>query len=169
MLYPAIMSRFTLRAVAVMQMAISIFSLAAAYTAQYGFNLQPCILCLYQRVPFAVVIALSIIGLFVPVRAARALVALSGAVFLAGAAIAFFHVGVEQHWWVGTASCGTSLHSGSLEYLREQIMTAPVVKCDTPAWTLFGISMAGYNLAMSLGLALASFYAALVVGQKKPS
>jgi len=169
MLYTAIMSRFTLRAVAVMQMAVSVLSLAAAYTAQYGFNLQPCILCLYQRVPFAVVIALSIIGLFVPARAARALVALSGTVFLAGAAIAFFHVGVEQHWWEGTSSCGATLHQGSIEDLRAQIMGAPIVKCDTPAWTLFGVSMAGYNLVMSLGLALASFYAALNAGPKKPS
>ena len=77
----------------------------------------------------------------------------AGLTLLTGAAIAAFHVGVEQHWWQGTAECGAvDGAADSLEALRAQILTAPTVRCDEVPWSLFGISMAGYNFLVSLGL-----------------
>lgn len=147
--------------------AASAFALANAYTAQYAFDLEPCVLCLYQRVPFAVAGALGVAGFLLPgeqidwkVRA----VAVSGVVFLIGAGIAFYHVGVEQHWWVSAAACGTG--SGvedpkTVEELQKLLMQAkPVKACDEVDWTLFGLSMATYNVAFSLALAWGSFWGA---------
>jgi disulfide bond formation protein DsbB len=82
------------------------------------------------------------------------LVALAGLVFVVGAGIAFFHVGVEHHWWQGTDSCGAfGAPATSLEDLRRQLEGQPIVRCDEPAWTMLGISMAGYNMLVSLALA----------------
>src|SRR5689334_10219015 len=84
---------------------VSISALAAAYIAQYGFGLKPCILCLYQRTPYAVAIALGLLALLIP-RLAHALLILAALTFLAGAGIAGFHAGVEYGWWKGLPSCG---------------------------------------------------------------
>tara|TARA_Y100000766_G_C18378467_1_gene352325 strand:- start:129 stop:440 length:312 start_codon:yes stop_codon:yes gene_type:complete len=77
----------------------------------------------------------------------------SSIAILSGAGIAGFHVGVEQHWWEGLASCGGAGGIlNSVEALRQQIMSAPVFRCAEVAWSLFGISMSGYNFLISLAL-----------------
>ena len=133
--------------------AVSALALAAAYTAQYGFGLQPCILCLYQRVPYAVVVALGALAFFGPPRIGRWALVFTAVAFAAGAAIAFFHVGVEHKWWEGTDGCKSTLDVTDLEALRAQIMGAKHVRCDEPTWFLFGFTMAFYNMLMSAGLA----------------
>jgi disulfide bond formation protein DsbB len=91
----------------------------------------------------------------------RGLVGLCGLLFLIGAGIAAFHVGVEQHWWAGTAECGGQASGArTVEQLQAMIEAAPVVRCDVVAWSLFGISMAGYNVMLSLALAAFAFVSA---------
>ncbi|MGB8274019.1 MAG: disulfide bond formation protein B [Alphaproteobacteria bacterium] len=140
--------------------------LSGAFAFQYVGGYLPCILCLYQRFPYAIAIALSIVALMLASRgggsgaAARLLVYACGVLFVIGAGIAFFHVGVEQHWWTGTAECsGSASGAGSVAELEAMIKTAPVVRCDQVAWSLFGISMAGYNVPISLALAAFAFLA----------
>lgn len=136
--------------------------LSVAYVAQYGFGLDPCILCYYQRVPYFIIVALGMAAFFVAPkseRAAAALVFLCGVAFLADAGIAAFHVGVEHKWWKGLEACGNAAMpmNASIEELREFIMSRGVVDCGVPAFRLFGISMAGYNLLAAAGLALDTF------------
>ena len=76
------------------------------------------------------------------------------ALLLLDAGIAGYHVGVEQGWWTGTAECtGPAGEAKTLEELKAQIMATPVTRCDEVAFSLFGISMAGYNLLFCLVLA----------------
>jgi len=101
-------------------------------------------------------------------RASAFFAAISGLVFLAGAGVAAFHVGVEQHWWEGLSTCG-GVHndpSMSIEELKAKLFATPLVRCDDVAWSLFGISMAGYNLIASVILAVASAWAAQGFWQK---
>ena len=131
-------------------------ALAAAFLAQYGFDLQPCILCIYQRWPYAVALGVSLLALLLAGRRAplTALLGLCALAFMVNAGIAGSHVGIEQHWWAGTEACtGPSGEAASVQELLAQIQAAPVVRCDEVAWSLFGISMAGYNLLASLALA----------------
>ena len=143
-------------------LAASAATLGGAFLFQYVGGLAPCVLCIYQRYPYGVAIALSALTLFLQGGRARgALLLLCGLAFLAGAGIGVFHVGVEQHWWEGTAACtGEAGPAGSLEALRAQLMATPVARCDRIAWSLFGISMAGYNVLISSALALLSLWAA---------
>jgi disulfide bond formation protein DsbB len=131
----------------------SLGALATALTAQYWGGLHPCILCLYQRWPYGVAIALALVALLLGRGARGWVVGLAGLAFLVGAGIAAFHVGVEQGWWQGTAQCGDSGTPNSIEALRAQILAAPVVRCTDIAWQLGGISMAGFNVIASLILA----------------
>ena len=146
----------------------SVAILGSALLSQYVGGLQPCVLCIYQRIPYAIAIALGLmVFLLASGRGARSLLALAGLVFLAGAAIAAFHVGVEQHWWAGTAECGGNIGKNlSLEELRAQILDAPIVRCDDVAWSLFGVSMAGYNFLLSLGLAGFALLSAFRISEK---
>ena len=135
-------------------------ALGVALVAQYGFGLQPCELCVYQRWPLLAVAVLCAAAALVLLARPRAVslssgaLALAGALLLLDAGIAGFHVGVEQGWWEGTDSCtGPAGQAKTLAELKAQIMATPIVRCDEVAFSLFGISMAGYNLIYCLVLA----------------
>ena len=92
----------------------------------------------------------------------RAILLLAALAFAVDAGIAAFHVGVEQGWWQGTAECGSTLDlTLSPEELKNQLMNQPLVRCDEVTWSLFGISMAGYNFLYALALAVATLWFAL--------
>ena len=78
---------------------------------------------------------------------------------LVGAGIALFHVGVEQQLWSGTQGCGSNIEATSVEAFRLKLLQQPIVRCDEIAWSLFGVSMAGYNLILSLGLSFIPAFA----------
>lgn len=147
------------RLAAALTTALGAGALALAFAAQYLGGLAPCVLCIYQRYPYGVVAGLGILALLLGGSrgTVRALVALAGIALLVNAGIAAFHVGVEQHWWAGTAECGATLGAGlTAEELKAQLMAAPVVRCDEIPWSLFGISMAGYNFLLALVSGLAA-------------
>lgn len=128
-------------------------ALALAFLSEYGFGLFPCVLCIWQRWSHFAAALLALVA--VSGRLAPSL--FLGAASLAElvtAGIAAFHVGVEQKWWEGTSECGSSSDATSLEALKAQIMAAPVVRCDEVAFEFLGISMAGWNMLLALGLAL---------------
>ena len=133
-------------------LAASAVVLGTALLSQYWGGLAPCELCLMQRWPWAAAIVISLVVVLVGERAGLAWVALLlGLVFAISVVMAFYHVGVEQHWFAGPTAC-TAREGGAmtLEQMKQQILgTAPVL-CDRPAWTLFGVSLAGWNLLASL-------------------
>jgi len=152
------MTAFGLRARAFTLAGGSLTALLVAFLSQYIGGLQPCVLCLYQRWPYVIAIALSLIaGIFGPAgngKIARLFIWLSGLALLVTAGIGVFHVGVEHGWWTGTQECGNMIQAGSLDELRNAINNAPVVRCDQAQWSLFGISIAGYNVIYAVGLML---------------
>jgi disulfide bond formation protein DsbB len=144
------------RAAAALLVLATAAVLGSAYTFQYWGELPPCILCWWQRYAHMGVLAFAVLALLPVGSGLRAVLLLGAAVTaLAGAGIAGFHVGVEQHWWQGTAECGSTFGPAtSIEEMRQRLLAQPVVRCDEVAWSLFGISMAGYNVLISLALAV---------------
>jgi len=139
------------KTLAVLTLAVSAGILGTVYASQYLGGLQPCNLCLYQRWPWWIAGAIAAIAAFAPVNVAAryGLCALAGLSILVGAGIAIYHTGVEQHWWAGPSACAAGSIPTSLADMQ-RMMAVPVVPCDKPAWTLFGVSMAGYNAVFSL-------------------
>lgn len=121
--------------------------LAGALGFQYLGGLAPCEMCLWQRWALVAGILLALTGWALGHN--RILLLLSAVAVLAGAAIAGFHVGVEQHWWKGITECAAPMVSGSSADIMGQIMAQPLVRCDAIPWSLFGVSMAGWNLLIS--------------------
>lgn len=125
--------------------------LAGALGFQHLGGLAPCPMCIWQRWPHAVAVALALLALAMP----RAWLMLGGAAAaLTTAGIGVFHAGVERGWWEGPSTCTAGPVDGlSADELLGQILDAPLVRCDEIVWELAGLSMAGWNAAVSLGLA----------------
>ncbi len=156
------------RALAVLAFAAGAGALVAALIAEHGFGLRPCILCYWQRYAHIAAAALAMIVLLFPARLPRITLGASALAFLASAGIAGFHVGVEQHWWRGTASCHSPAFdpNANIEELEQLLLATDFVPCDEIAWSLFGISMAGYNLLYSLGAGCVLLYFTIKLGQQ---
>ncbi len=130
----------------------SLALLLGAFAFQYIGGLAPCTLCLWQRWPHAAAVMIGLAAFALPGRTLPLIGALAA---LATAAIGGFHAGVEQGWWEGLASCsGGSIAGISVDdLLNPAANVAPPVRCDQIAWSLAGLSMAAWNMVISLGLA----------------
>jgi disulfide bond formation protein DsbB len=151
----------TTRRFAATVLVASLLVLGTALLSQYWGGLVPCELCLLQRWPWRVaIVAAALVGLAGD-RISLAAAALGLAlVFFVSAGLGFYHVGVEQHWFAGPTGCTASAGSSAttIEELRRQLEAAPVLMCDQVQWSLFGVSLAGWNVVASL--AMAAFCAA---------
>ncbi len=161
------------RAVPALIVLICLATLATALASQYWGGLQPCILCYYQRYVYMAALAVGALAFLLAGRSAprRALTGLAGLVFLGGAGLAAFHVGVEQKWWKGTAACHGPVfpENATPAEMREIMLNQAFVACDEIPWELFGISMAGYNVLASLAFAAFCFWAITVLWKGRPA
>lgn len=131
--------------------------LSAALAFQYLGGLAPCQLCLWQRWPHAAAIVIGGLALLAARGAFGRLLPFLGALAaLASGVIGTFHVGVEQKWWEGLASCTAGSISGisTADLLNPNVDVGAVVRCDEIAWSMFGLSMAGWNVVLSAVLAM---------------
>lgn len=119
--------------------------LAGAYVSEYGFGLYPCEMCWWQRYPHFLAVALALVSTVLAPK--RVWIGLAALAILVSGAIGGFHAGVEYGWWEGLTAC-SSVSSGGGDPL-DAIMDAPLVRCDEVQWSLFGISLAGWNFLIS--------------------
>ncbi|TXL69472.1 disulfide bond formation protein B [Vineibacter terrae] len=128
--------------------------LLGAIGFQYIGGYPPCSLCYWQRYGHVAVMVLAWLALLPTGRAVRlAFLALTGVALFVTAGIAVYHAGVEWKWWAGPAGCsGVSGLSMSVEELKRVLMGTKMVRCDEIPWSLFGLSMAGWNVVLSAAL-----------------
>ncbi len=123
--------------------------LGGAYVGQYAFDLYPCEMCWWQRWPHFAAVALALLSFAVKDGASRVAVLLAAVAIAISGVIGGFHAGVEYGWWEGLTTCSSTIDAGAGSYL-DAIMNAPVIRCDQVQWSLFGLSLAGYNCIISL-------------------
>lgn len=112
----------------------------------------PCKMCYWQRYPHAVAVFIGVAALVLGRRWLAWLGALAAATT---SGIGVFHSGVERKLWDGPSSCtGSGTEGLSAEELMNQIMNAPLVRCDEIPWDLLGVTMANFNALFSAGLAV---------------
>lgn len=141
------------------RIAAPAFALAAplllyggALVSQFGFGLHPCEMCYWQRWPHQAAIVLALLALLLNRndKAMRSLTWLAAIAIAISGLIGIFHAGVEYGLWEGLTTC-SSTHVGPISL--DEIMAAPIIRCDVAQWRLFGISLAGFNAIFSLGAA----------------
>ncbi len=139
----------------------ALLCLALAHASEIVLGLKPCELCLAQRqvywIAAGVALALAVAVRLRPRFVAAALLILA-VCFLAQAALAAYHAGVEWRWWPGPARCasggGRALTTGDMQALLSG-KQEKVVQCDVAAIRIAGLSMAGWNAITALGLSIA--------------
>jgi disulfide bond formation protein DsbB len=134
--------------------------LGGAFAFQYIGGMAPCHLCLLQRWPHGAAILVGVLAILTGWRFWPWLGALAAATT---SGIGIYHTGVERGWFTGPTSCTSQMATQGLSSkdLLTQIMAAPVVRCDQPAWVFLHLSMASWNAIFSAVLVLIWLSAAL--------
>lgn len=140
--------------------------LGAAHAFEIFGHLSPCTLCLRQREVYWWAMAVGAAGAGLDfsswrTKATRPACVVLGLIFLYGAGLASYHAGAEWGWWKGPAACsGGAVHVTAADLARVLSAKASVPACDKAPWVFLGLSMAGWNALISLGLATVSGWAA---------
>jgi len=145
----------SMRMTALLMLIASSAVLGGAWFFQYVVRLEPCELCLLERWPYYLGIPVLVVALLLARHRmlAGSILALAAALFLAGTFLSAYHVGVEQRWLAGPTACTASgLDATTIEALKAQLMEQQPVRCDVVQWSLFGVSLAGWNFLASLAL-----------------
>jgi disulfide bond formation protein DsbB len=138
---------------------IAAAALGGAWFFQLVLGIQPCPLCLEQRYAYYLAIPLALVVAIAAARhAPRSLLYLGLAVLavaaLGNAVLGGYHAGVEWHWWQGPTDCsGPIVDLGSAGNLLARLDSVKVVRCDEVQWKFLGLSLAGYNVLISLLMA----------------
>ncbi|MGI4794217.1 MAG: disulfide bond formation protein B [Janthinobacterium lividum] len=149
---------------------VSAAALAAAFATEWGLGIVPCALCLVERWPYRIGIALGLLAL-VWARGRRVVLALMAVTMLAGAGAGAVHVGVEQGWWPSPLpECAApDLGHGTAAERLARMPLFPAKPCDDPTYLIPGlpVSMAMANLLLALALAI--YLAISAAGPRKPA
>jgi disulfide bond formation protein DsbB len=145
-------------AASVLIAVVAVATIFGAWFFEYALGLNPCPLCLEQRIPYHVVIPLAVlVAIAAAVRAPRKLLVAGLFIImlamLFGAVLGIYHAGIEWKLWEGPQDCSGPVGDlGSADNLLERMQDARVIRCDEAPWRFLGLSLAGYNVIISLGL-----------------
>ena len=133
-----------------------------AYYLQYGMELEPCPLCIIQRVCFAGMGLVFLGAIFHnPGRAGATIYAILQLLIGGfGAAVAIRQVWIQSLAKGEVPSCGMSL-----EYMLDTLPLTETVRkvfegsgeCAEKAWVFLHLSVAGWSLVLFIALVVASF------------
>src|SRR5260370_5230495 len=152
---------------AIVSAVVGAAAILGAYYFQYGLGLEPCPLCLEQRIAYYFAIPLALIVAFADSRGApraflTAALVLIALTMLVNAGLGVYHSGVDGKFWPGPTDCAGPVTSlGRASDLMRQLRNVTVVRCAEAAWRLLGLSLAGYNVLISLALAAIALWGAL--------
>ena len=126
--------------------------LGGAYGSEIWGGLFPCEMCWWQRYAHFAALPFALLAFALPGRR-RPLVWLAALAIAVSGAIGAYHAGVEAGIFEGLTTCTSSAAGATPEDLLKAILAAPMIRCDQVQWSLFGISMAGWNAISSLSAA----------------
>lgn len=157
--YVALLRRDPPVAAAAIVTVIGALTIGGFFFFQYVLGYPPCPLCLDQRNAFYVGVPLAALLWLGANHGASSKVLIAGfaviaAVMLWNAGLSAYHAGVEWKFWPGPADCSGPINSlGSASNMLKQLQNIRIVRCDEAAWRFLGISLAGYDVLVSLFLA----------------
>ena len=152
---------------------IAVTALMTALISQYEYGLQPCVLCIFQRYPYGIIIVLGLLGVLLSckyIKGVSAIMGLIGLTFLANSLIAFYHSGVELKWWPSfLEGCAVPKMEGNMEDILASIQSrTDAVRCDEIPWAdpILNLSMANWNVVICFGFAIIAFVSARLIYKK---
>ena len=149
----AALCRDNLRLFWVAMLLICFGSLGLAYFTEFVLGYEPCILCLYQRVPYFVIFAIGCFGVR-PHSNAQLLLNLTLLCILFSLGVSGYHAGIERELWAPSEFCVSNIDyaSLSLDELSESIYDMPIATCSKPPFTVLYLSMTEWNFLFNIDL-----------------
>ncbi|WP_445504857.1 disulfide bond formation protein B [Microvirga sp. G4-2] len=147
--------RLNLRQAALTVVLGAAATIGGALVFEHVFGYVPCKLCLIQRNPYYLAMPVGLVAAFLPSRWTRLGLWLIALIFLVSAGLGAYHSGVEWGFFAGPSDCGggAGAGAGNVGDFLSQLQNTRVVSCTEAAWRFLGLSLAGWNLLISLGLA----------------
>ena len=148
---------------------VGLATIGGFFFFQYGMGLPPCPLCLEQRIAYYVSVPLAALLWLGAGHGASRKVLILGFLAIAVAmlwntGLAAYHAGIEWKFWPGPQDCSGPIDRfGSAQDLMKQLQNISIVRCDQAAWRFLGLSLAGWNVLVSLGLACVALWGARAV------
>ena len=155
--------------------AVAAATLAGAWFFQLVLDIRPCPLCLEQRYAYYLALPLALVVAFAAARGAPRQVVLAGFAVLLLAALANawlggYHAGVEWKFWEGPTDCsGPVVDLGSAGTLLQRLDSVKVIRCDEVQWRFLGLSLAGYNVLISLLMAVMAVWGIVAAKRQRRS
>ncbi|MGO2511252.1 disulfide bond formation protein B [Marinomonas polaris] len=144
--------------------------LAVAFYMEYQMGLEPCPLCMLQRIVFFCVGVVSLISALTASEKARKVFSwLVVVLSFAGAALAIRHLYLQSLPMDELPACLPGLSYMFEVFPWQEIMQAMVMgtgECGDVVWTLFGISIPGWTLVAFIGIAIINIVIALRANKK---
>jgi disulfide bond formation protein DsbB len=155
--------------------AVAVATLAGAWFFQLVLDIRPCPLCLEQRYAYYLAIPLGALTALAAGRHAPRSVLFGGLAILAMAALGnavlgTYHAGVEWGFWQGPTDCSGPIGDlGSAGSLFQRLDTVKVIRCDEVQWRFLGLSLAGYNVLISLAMAAIAVWGVVRTARRQTS
>jgi len=137
------------------------FSLSFAYFVEYILGFKPCVLCIYQRLPYYVIAFCSIIAI-VQNRFRILIAFLITISFTLSFGLALYHTGIEHKIFPPTSQCHNQLELPSYESfgeLENSLLNMKPVSCDKAHFYILGFTMAELNVILSFIMLALSLFA----------
>ena len=163
---PDIIRRNPPLAAAAIVAVIGLATIGGFFFFQYVLGYPPCPLCLEQRDAYYASVPLAALLWLGAGHGVSRKVLLLGFLVIAGimlwnTGLAGFHAGVEWKFWPGPKDCSGPLTDfGSAADLMKSLQHITLVRCDQAAWRFLGLSLAGWDVLVSLGLAVVALWGA---------
>ena len=136
--------------------ATSFFSLAVALYVEYVLSFKPCILCIYQRIPYAIALLISLIAFFKGNK--KTLLVILGLTFIASVLLSGYHVGIEKGIIEPIFSCtGDNINALEKEEILKSLNNIQT-DCRDVDFSIFGVSLATLNFIISFVLTIVIVY-----------
>lgn len=138
---------------------ISLIIVGVVYALEQYFHIQPCRLCIYQRMPYILMMVVASAGLLLP-RYKNIICIVIWLISFSSFLLAGFHVAVEHNWIHYDSKCvlDNIVYSDSLEEFKKQIKLKDINSCNVVNFTLLKLSLATWNLIVSVAILVFTFF-----------
>lgn len=146
---------------------VALATIGGALAIEHVGGVKPCPLCLEQRWAYYLGIPATFVALVLVstgrVKLGAALLLAVALGYLANAGLGLYHAGVEEKWWAGPATCSGAaplVLGGAGKGVLGSLTETRVIRCDEAPLRIAGLSLAGWNVIVSLALVAAALKAA---------
>ena len=124
---------------------LCLLTIVSAYIVEIFAKVPPCKLCIYQRIPYLIIIFLGFVSLIF--KKEMIFLYLSLLIFFVNFFISFFHSLVERKIISYNTGCSSTNETfDNIESLRMSLENTPIAKCDEITFSIYGLSLANINL-----------------------